>query len=72
MLLLCVRKPTRAQELVARYSEFIDHPISLWASHEVEVPDDSADEDTPAEEDIELGAEDETGACLPGAIETGG
>jgi len=39
------------QELVKRYSEFINFPISLWASKEVEteVPveeDESADEET--------------------------
>eukprot|EP00850_Spirogloea_muscicola_P012274 SM000078S22133 [mRNA] locus=s78:558203:564628:- [translate_table: standard] len=48
----------KLKELVKKYSQFINFPISLWASKEVEyeVPDDSADEDEA--EEVEEGDAD--------------
>lgn len=55
---------SKLKELVKRYSEFINFPIYLWASKEVdvEVPadeDDSSDEDDSAESSSKEESEDE-------------
>ena len=50
----------KLKELVARYSEFINFPIYLYASKEVDVPaDEAADESEPAEEDEDADDDDE-------------
>lgn len=42
----------KLKELVARYSEFINFPIYLYASKEVDVPaDEAADESDVSDED---------------------
>jgi heat shock protein 90kDa beta len=42
----------KLKELVGKYSEFINFPIHLWSSREVEreVPADEADADTDSED----------------------
>ncbi|KAL3155343.1 hypothetical protein ABBQ38_010904 [Trebouxia sp. C0009 RCD-2024] len=50
----------KLKELVARYSEFINFPIYLYASKEVDVPaDEAADESEPSEEDEAADDDDE-------------
>ncbi|CAN1323016.1 Endoplasmin homolog [Linum perenne] len=57
---------SKLKDLVKRYSEFINFPINLWATKEidVEVPadedDTSEEEDKPEEEETEKGDDDET------------
>lgn len=44
----------KLKELVARYSEFINFPIYLYASKEIDVPaDEAADESDVSDEDEE-------------------
>lgn len=54
----------KVKELVARYSEFINFPIYLYASKDVDVPadeaaDESADESESSEEDEDAADDDE-------------
>lgn len=66
-LILAVQEETqeyleeaKLKELVARYSEFINFPIYLYASKEVDVPaDEAADESEPSEEDEAADDDDE-------------
>ncbi|CAI0435643.1 unnamed protein product [Linum tenue] len=57
---------SKLKDLVKRYSEFINFPINLWATKEidVEVPADEDDsteeEDKPEEEDTEKGDDEES------------
>ena len=45
------------QELVTRYSEFINFPISLWSSTEVDVPapDEEVEEESDEAPDTGMG-----------------
>lgn len=43
---------SKLKELVARYSEFINFPIYLYASKEVDVPADEAADESDEEEDV--------------------
>ncbi|CAN1323017.1 Endoplasmin homolog [Linum perenne] len=56
---------SKLKDLVKRYSEFINFPINLWATKEidVEVPadeDDTSEEEDKQEEETEKGDDDET------------
>jgi heat shock protein 90kDa beta len=49
----------KLKELVTKYSEFINYPIYLYSSKEVDVPvEDEEEEEKTAEEKKEEGAED--------------
>lgn len=50
---------TKLKELVARYSEFINFPIYLYASKEVDVPADEAADGSEVSDEEEEGADDE-------------
>ena len=58
----------KLKELVAKYSEFINFPISLYASHEVDEPAEEEEEEeaAPTADDADE-VEDEGGPCLPHA-----
>ena len=56
----------KLKELVAKYSEFINFPIYLYASHEVDEPAEEEEEEAaPAADDADE-VEDEGGALNPG------
>lgn len=57
----------KLKELVAKYSEFINFPIYLYASKEVDVPaDEAADESEVSDEDEE--AADDEGVADDGEL----
>lgn len=47
------------KELVGKYSEFINFPIYLYASKEVDVPADEAEESDSEADESEVSDEDE-------------
>mmetsp|Transcript_15458 Transcript_15458/g.24173 ORF Transcript_15458/g.24173 Transcript_15458/m.24173 type:complete len:767 (-) Transcript_15458:60-2360(-) len=56
-------KESRLRGLISQYSEFIDFPIYLWASHEEEIPvEEAADDDDDDDLDVEDIEDDEESA----------